>query len=277
MLFIELFQSIIGFLMIILFIRLFLRTSIYQDPLINILYNITDPLIKPTLNIVPSITRAIILLIAVLFVIRGLITTLFTHIGFIAGQIDSAMTFSLLLYKIYLIVFIMMYFCQTGYGNIFQIATNIIAPVSRISARLKLSRANEKWSSLIIIITGYCLLTFFLLNFKLMAADNIVFNQLITFKLSILLTLLGITSLLGFFTILIIINALMSWISPDPYNPIVQAIQTLSKPVLMPFQRIMPNLGGIDFSPVLAILVLQFGKSFIEQFIYKVLGSGIQF
>ncbi len=277
MFFIELFQSIIGFLMVILFIRLFLRTSIYQDPLLNILYRVTDPLIKPLLDFVPSITRAIILLISALLIIRGIITTLVTHIGFIPGQIESALTFSLLLYKIYLVVFIMMYFCQTGYGNIFQIATNIIAPVSRISARLKLSHSNKKWSSLIIIISGYCLLTFFLLNLKIMATENIVFNQGMTFKLSILLTLLGITSLFGFFMILIIINALMSWISPDPYNPIVQAVHALSEPVLRPFQKIIPNLGGIDFSPLLAIFVLQIGKSFFEQFIYKILGNGINF
>lgn len=275
MFFIKLFQSIIGFLMVILFIRLFLRTSIYHDPLLNILYRVTDPLIKPLLDFVPSIPRAIILLISALLIIRGIITTLVTHIGFIPGQIESVLTFSLLLYKIYLVVFIMIYFCQTGYGNIFQIATNIIAPVSRIGARFKLSHSNEKWASLIIIISGYCLLTFLLLNLKIMATGNIVFNQGMTLRVSILLTLLGITSLFGFFMILIIINALMSWISPDPYNPIVQAVHALSEPVLRPFQRIIPNLGGIDFSPLLAIFVLQLGKSFLEQFIYKILGSGL--
>ncbi len=72
-----------------------------------------------------------------------------------------------------------------------------------------------------------------------------------------------------FFIVIIIINAFMSWLNPDPYNPLVQLIGMMSYPLLAPIQRVLPSLGGIDFSPIVAILLLQFlngfGHSLIQQ------------
>jgi YggT family protein len=70
-------------------------------------------------------------------------------------------------------------------------------------------------------------------------------------------SLLLILRLASFFTLVIIAGALLSWVSPDPYNPIVQAIYSISDPLLMPFRRVIPSLGGIDFSPIFAIIALQ--------------------
>ena len=56
---------------------------------------------------------------------------------------------------------------------------------------------------------------------------------------------------------IIIIRALISWVSPNPYNPIVRFLYRVTEPVLRPVRRIIPLQGlGIDFSPVVVILVI---------------------
>ncbi|OGP91948.1 MAG: hypothetical protein A2Z19_05940 [Deltaproteobacteria bacterium RBG_16_54_18] len=56
---------------------------------------------------------------------------------------------------------------------------------------------------------------------------------------------------------IIIVRALISWVSPSPYNPIVRFLYRVTEPVLRPVRRILPLQGlGIDFSPVVVILVI---------------------
>lgn len=62
--------------------------------------------------------------------------------------------------------------------------------------------------------------------------------------------------------LLILLRILLSWLPAlgvrlDPYNPIVRLIYQLTDPILEPFRRIIPPLGMIDISPIVAILVLQ--------------------
>ena len=65
---------------------------------------------------------------------------------------------------------------------------------------------------------------------------------------------------------LIVIRALLSWVSPDPYNPIVQFIERTTEPILQPLRQLIPVYKiGIDISPILAILILYFLKSFAVQ------------
>jgi len=64
---------------------------------------------------------------------------------------------------------------------------------------------------------------------------------------------------------LILIRALISWVNPDPYNPIVQFLHKTTEPVLEPIRRLIP-VGyriGIDISPLIAFLVLVFLKIFL--------------
>ncbi len=61
----------------------------------------------------------------------------------------------------------------------------------------------------------------------------------------------------------IIVRALLSWVSPDPYNPIVRVLTSVTEPVLRPLRRLVPprRLGGLDLSPILALLALEFVKN----------------
>ena len=64
---------------------------------------------------------------------------------------------------------------------------------------------------------------------------------------------------------LILIRALLSWVNPDPYNPIVQFLYKTTEPILYHIRRIIPMpIGmGIDISPIIAFLVIIFLKSFL--------------
>jgi len=69
---------------------------------------------------------------------------------------------------------------------------------------------------------------------------------------------------------LIIIRALISWVSPDPYNPIVRFIDQATDPILRPIQRALPPMGGIDLSPLIAIFAIMFLQSFIVKTLHDV-------
>ncbi|MFH1406774.1 MAG: YggT family protein [Candidatus Omnitrophota bacterium] len=64
---------------------------------------------------------------------------------------------------------------------------------------------------------------------------------------------------------LILIRALVSWVNPDPYNPIVQFLYKATEPILSPIRKVLPlSLRyGIDISPIIAFLAIIFLKAFL--------------
>lgn len=58
-------------------------------------------------------------------------------------------------------------------------------------------------------------------------------------------------------TVLILVRAVLSWIQPDPYHPIVRALRQITDPLLMPIQRIVPPISGIDISPIVALILIE--------------------
>ena len=68
---------------------------------------------------------------------------------------------------------------------------------------------------------------------------------------------------LSIFVWLIIIRALVSWFSPDPYNVFFQFLYRFTEPVLSVVRAAMPNLGGIDISPIIVLLAVEFLKGFL--------------
>ncbi|MFH1305332.1 MAG: YggT family protein [Candidatus Omnitrophota bacterium] len=71
---------------------------------------------------------------------------------------------------------------------------------------------------------------------------------------------------------ILVIRIILSWVNPDPYNEIVRIIYRISDPILAPFRRLPLRVGGMDFSPIVAFLVLSVLKSFIIKILYWVAG-----
>jgi YggT family protein len=70
---------------------------------------------------------------------------------------------------------------------------------------------------------------------------------------------------------IIIGRAVISWVNPDPYNPIVRFLHAVTDPVLYPIRRRLPVFfGGIDFSPILVILAIVFLQSFLVQTLIQI-------
>jgi len=65
---------------------------------------------------------------------------------------------------------------------------------------------------------------------------------------------------LGLYSWVIIAAALITWVSPDPRNPVVTFLRQVTEPVLAPVRRLLPpwKTGGLDFSPLIVILAIQF-------------------
>jgi len=73
-------------------------------------------------------------------------------------------------------------------------------------------------------------------------------------------SLLGLLfQLINLYMWAIIIRALLSWVSPDPHNPIVRFLERLTEPALKPIRALLPpHRIGIDLSPLIAVLLIQF-------------------
>ncbi|RON18193.1 YggT family protein [Pseudomonas frederiksbergensis] len=60
-----------------------------------------------------------------------------------------------------------------------------------------------------------------------------------------------------------IISVILSWVAPGSHNPGAELVQQITEPVLAPFRRIVPNLGGLDISPIFAFIALQLLQSWL--------------
>jgi YggT family protein len=70
--------------------------------------------------------------------------------------------------------------------------------------------------------------------------------------------LIGVTGLfLNIFFYALIISVILSWVAPASQNPGAQLISQICEPALAPFRRLLPNLGGLDISPIFAFLTLK--------------------
>ncbi|MCK4837613.1 MAG: YggT family protein [Desulfobulbaceae bacterium] len=70
--------------------------------------------------------------------------------------------------------------------------------------------------------------------------------------------------ILGAYIWIIIGRAIVSWVSADPYNPIVRFVYEATEPLLARIRKVVPTLGGgIDFSPMILIVAIMFLRSFI--------------
>ena len=76
--------------------------------------------------------------------------------------------------------------------------------------------------------------------------------------------------LLYLYTWIMIIRAVTSWLNPNPGNPLVQALYAVTEPVLKPLRSLVPpaRLGGIDVSPILAIILIQIVRYLLLGAIY---------
>ena len=81
---------------------------------------------------------------------------------------------------------------------------------------------------------------------------------------------LTLDNLLWFYLVIVVISALLSWVNPDPRNPIVRFLYSATEPVLYQIRRRIPFVlvGGFDLSPLVLILAIQFARILIVKSLY---------
>lgn len=81
---------------------------------------------------------------------------------------------------------------------------------------------------------------------------------------------------LTIFMWIVIARAVLSWVNPDPYNPIVRFIHNITEPVLYQIRRKIPTVfGGVDLTPVVLLLLILFMQRFVVSSLYD-LAAGVR-
>jgi len=87
--------------------------------------------------------------------------------------------------------------------------------------------------------------------------------------------------LLTFYMWVVIIRSLLSWVSPDPYNSIVQFVYNITEPIFYPIRRMMGAYStGIDLAPMIVLFAIMFLRKFLVHSLYDIaaqLGSSGRF
>lgn len=173
-------------------------------------------------------------------------------------MIQSATQFLLttifgLLTMMFLLRFIMQAFKVSFYNPIGQIVIALtdfaVKPVRRFIPSWK----KNDLSTLVLAFITQLLLYLAILGlsgFPFAVADVPVWPSILG------LSLLGVVrAVLDIFFYALILHVILSWV--NPHTPIAPVLHSLTQPILGPIQRLMPALGGIDFSPLVAIILLQ--------------------
>jgi len=80
-------------------------------------------------------------------------------------------------------------------------------------------------------------------------------------------------SVIFIYILVVVVGSILSWVNPDPYNPVVQMIKRLTEPVYQYIRYYIPTtLQGIDFAPIILLVGLQFLDLFLVRVLYHFAG-----
>jgi len=245
------------------------RQELYFNPLGKLVASFTEPIFSTVFSKYPheKSKKFIPLLICVLTVILAIVFWTINKISFIyalIGAIDDVLRFLMLFYIISLILGSVL---NTSYQA--SVYTTFFHRIGLPVVKIVRTIVNIPGNGVVVAAVIFIFIIYVLANSGL----QIVFNILIAREINIVTILLvntkyglmSLVDLLQILTWLIIIRALISWVSPDPYNPIVQLIVALTEPVMGPFRRLIPPIGFIDISPIILILIIQFLNIFLKR------------
>lgn len=237
-------SALIDIYIIILFVRMFLRSSERYDAVFGMVFRATDPVIEPLGSALRwrQINLAPLAAIVALLVLKGLVL----------GSVPLALQrFADRLFQLYVLIVIIIAGYREYYVNpIASFGQRLVNPIRAVAANFSRNLVTVNLLSVVILVVLHIIVTLILVNIMGAPAD--------LFKMTIVRSLLKIVDLTIFFTYIIIINAILSWVSPDPMNPVVQLIALISAPIVEPVRRYIPPIGGMfDISPIIAIFGLQ--------------------
>jgi YggT family protein len=81
-----------------------------------------------------------------------------------------------------------------------------------------------------------------------------------------------VQTLFEVYTFILLARVLITWFQVDPYNPIVRVLYQLTEPLLAPIRRLLPQTGMMDFSPIVAFIVI----TVVERIVMSLLVSPLR-
>ncbi len=233
--------TIVGYVfniyILLLFVRLFLKNSERYDAALGMVYRATDPLVMPLVHTVriqnPHLATLLVMGAAILIK------------GFLFHSVSSSLqNFADVLLQVYVFTFIVLSAVYEFYVNpIANFGQRMVSPVRLVVSRFTQQRSTRDVVAVVGLIVVHTLLTILLRKF--------MFRDALVSSLALVL------DLTWWFTLAIVINTFLSWLSPDPLNPVVQLIGLISAPIVDPVRRFVPPVGGvIDLSPMIAVFAL---------------------
>ncbi len=174
--------------------------------------------------------------------------------------IQAAVTLVQFVVGIYLVIVMLRFLLQQVradfYNPVSQAIVRLTNPPLRLLRRFIPGFAGIDWPSIILIFTLQLL--------EIMLVTLLLIGQLPGPFGLLVLTIAGIIRLCLFLYIaLIFVGVIISWINPGAYNPVTILIYQLTEPLLQPVRRRLPDLGGLDLSPMIALLILYLAMTLI--------------
>ncbi|HLD67588.1 MAG TPA: YggT family protein [Pseudomonas sp.] len=177
--------------------------------------------------------------------------------GFMEALIYIIQTLGSLYLLIVLLRFILQLVRADFYNPLCQFIVKATQPLLKPLRRLIPSLGGLDTASLVLAL---------LVQLLLMAIISLLAgaNPLALAPQLLLWSVIALASLfLKIFFFAMIISMILSWVAPGSYNPGAQLVNQISEPLLAPFRRLIPNLGGLDISPIFAFIALNLVDRFV--------------
>ena len=243
---------VIDIYIILLFVRIFTTERERYDSVLGLVFTATDPIIRQLRPLLPwrSVSITALLVIVALLLLKVLLG--YHILMVLRGVADT-------LLQLYVLIIIIIATVREYYINpIANLAQRLVRPVHTVAAQIAPHPRAINLISVGLLVLAHAIVRLIIRD--LMGGSG--------HEVFIISSLHLIVNLTVFFTYVIVINALLSWVSPDPLNPIVQLLTLIAAPITDPIRRVVPPLGGvIDLSPVLAILVLLLANRMLHGFL----------
>jgi len=174
--------------------------------------------------------------------------------------IQAAVTLVQFIIGIYLVIVLLRFLLQQVHADFYnpvsQAIVKLTNPPLRLLRRIIPGYAGIDWPSLVLILVlqvlEICLVSFLVLG-KIPGPVGLL-----------VLSIASIIRLCFFLYIaLIFVGVIISWINPGAYNPVTILIYQLTEPLLQPVRRRLPGTGGLDWSPMVVLLLLYLGITLI--------------
>jgi len=247
----DLLDLIINIYIILLFMRMFLTEYERYDSILDMVFQVTDPLVVPLATALRSRTvqLAPLLIIAVLLLLKGAL------IGSIPRALEG---FVSTLLKVYVLTIIITSAFREAYLNpIVNLGQRMVRPVRRLATYVSPQPMAVNVLAVVILVLLHSVALFVLRGDELFSAKNAFIDSLRI-----------VVDLTWFFVLVLFLYVILSWFSPDPRNPLVQLLTLIALPMLEPIRRVIPSVGGvIDLSPIVAMFALQIVNALLHSFL----------